>query len=107
VDTRAKRAAHNESLFRQVNERVESLSGALDTLTLVCECADPSCIERLAGISRPEYEAVRAHPARFIVAPKHERREFEDVVEERTGYLVVQKFGEAGAVAAEEDPRSD
>src|SRR5262245_7326088 len=62
MDARAARAAENENLFRRINERVEALSERLETLTLVCECADPSCVERLAGVSTVESEAVRRHP---------------------------------------------
>jgi hypothetical protein len=102
VDTRARRAAQNESLFRRINERVEALSGGLDTLTLVCECADASCVERLSGIRRSVYETVRAHPDRFFVARHHEQREFERVVDEGLDYLIVQKTGEAGEVARSE-----
>ena len=107
MDARARRAAQNENLFRRINERVEALSRDLDTLTLVCECADPACVERLPGVPRADYEAVRGHPERFFVARGHERREFELVVQERPAYVVVEKIGDAGAVAADEDPRSD
>ena len=106
MEIRAQRAAQNESLFRRINERVEALSGDLDTLTLVCECADPSCVQRLGGVTREEYEAVRAHPERFLVARGHERLEFETVVTERSEYMVVEKRGDAGEVAREEDSRS-
>ena len=106
MTTSAQRAAENESLFRRINERVEVLSGDLDTLTLVCECADPACVERLAGVSRAQYEAVRSHPDRFFVARGHHRGQFETLVEERRGYVVVEKSGEAGEVASDEDPRS-
>ena len=106
MDTRAKRAAQNESLFRRINERVEALSGDFDTLTLVCECADAACVERLPGVRRDEYEAVRAQPDRFFVARGHEESEFEAVVEQRRDYLIVAKHGEAGDVAIDEDPRS-
>jgi hypothetical protein len=105
VDARATRAAQNESLFRRINERVEALSGDFD-LTLVCECADPACVERLPGVRRDEYEEVRAHPDRFFVARGHERGEFEAVVEQRGDYSIVEKHGEAGDVAIDEDPRS-
>jgi len=107
VDARAKRAAQNESLFRRINERVEALSGDFDTLTLVCECADAACVERLPGVRRDEYEAVRGHGDRFFVARGHEQAEFETVVDERRDYLIVEKHGGAGEVAIDEDPRSD
>jgi hypothetical protein len=102
-DTRAQRAGQNEDLFRQINERVEELSPGLATLTLVCECADVACIERLHSVSRSEYESVRRHGDRFFVAKGHELDEYETVVEERPGYFVVEKHGDAGRVARELD----
>ena len=107
MDTRAERAAQNENLFRRINERVEVLSHGLDLLTLVCECADPSCVERIRGVPAAEYAAVREHPERFIVAAGHERREYESVVDERLAYVIVAKRGAAGDVARADDPRSD
>lgn len=105
MDLRAKRAADNEDLFRRVNERVAELSGSLETLTLVCECADTSCSERLVGIAPDEYQDVRAHGDRFFVASGHERPELETVVDAHRGYVVVEKQGEAGEVARRADPR--
>jgi hypothetical protein len=93
VDARAERAAENEDLFRRINERVEELSRGLDSLTLVCECADPSCVARLPDVPAAEYEEVRRHSDRFFVAPGHERAEFETVIDVRAGYLVVAKHG--------------
>jgi len=105
VDLRARRAAENEDLFRRVNERVAELGGSLETLTLVCECADTSCSERLTGITQQEYEHVREHGDRFFVARGHGRPDLETVVDEHDGYAVVEKQGEAGAAARETDPR--
>lgn len=104
MDLRAQRAAENENLFRRVNERVAELSGGLDELGLVCECADTACAERLT-VPIGEYEQVRAHGDRFFVAPGHERRDVETVVAEGERYLVVEKRGEAGEVARATDPR--
>jgi hypothetical protein len=53
-----------------------------------------------------EYERVRAHPRRFLVAPDHEIPEAEIVVESHEDYTVVEKRGEAGKVAEATDPRS-
>lgn len=105
MDLRAKRAAENEDLFRRVNERVAELSSSLETLTLVCECADTSCSERLAEVPPEEYQEVRAHGDRFFVATGHERPDIETVVDERRGYVVVEKQGEAGEAARRTDPR--
>jgi hypothetical protein len=107
VDIRAERAAENESLFRRINERVEELSGERKTLALVCECADGTCVDRLAGVPREEYEAVRAHPDRFIVARGHERLDIERIVQQRGAYLVVEKQGKAAEIVRADDPRSE
>jgi hypothetical protein len=109
-DEQARRVGLNESLFRQVNEQIGSLNqgfGAdFPTLTVICECADGDCTDRIViGVS--EYEQVRAHPRRYIVVPGHELPEFESVVCSEEGYDVVQKrAGEAARLAEETDPRS-
>jgi hypothetical protein len=101
------RAARNEALFREVNEQVRSLaegseaSGAAD---FVCECSQDSCTERV-HVPLSIYEAVRAHPRRFIVLPGHDN-DFERIVEESDGFLVVEKEGTAGRVAERSDPRA-
>jgi len=110
TDDQARRVGLNESIFRQVNERIETLNrhfgGEPRTMTVVCECADGECTDRLE-IRVPEYEEVRADPRRYIVLPGHELPEFESVVESRGGYDVVEKRdGTAAAVAQETDPRS-
>lgn len=105
MDLRGQRAAENENLFRRVNERVEELSSDLEALTLVCECADTSCAERLVDVPMVEYEGVRAHGDRFFVAPGHEQRDVESIVSVSRRYLVVEKRGEAGEIARETDPR--
>lgn len=107
MDVRAQRAAQNENLFRRINERVEALSSGLDSLTLVCECADVSCVERLTGLRQSKYEEVRRHSDRFVIAPGHERPDVESVLEQGPGYLVVAKRGEAAEVARDDDPRTD
>jgi hypothetical protein len=109
-DEQARRVGLNESIFREVNEQIESLNrdqrtdGA--TMTVICECADGECAERLE-ISLSEYEKVRADPRRYVVVPGHQLPEFESVVESRDGYDVVEKReGPAADLAEETDPRS-
>lgn len=87
---RAQRAAENERLFRRINERLEELATD-DSLTLVCECADVACVERIPDVPLAEYQAVRRHSDRFFVLRGHEQRDVEQVVDERAGYLVVAK----------------
>jgi hypothetical protein len=40
--------AKTESLFRDVNERIATAAGQFgsDDAEFVCECADPTCVER-------------------------------------------------------------
>ena len=103
-----RRVGINENLLREVNERIEELGEQLDVseAEFFCECADRSCAVRLK-VSIARYEAVRAHPDRFLVVTGHELARFERVVEDHGRYVVVEKQGEAGEVAEETDPRSD
>src|SRR5215212_1637985 len=47
------RAARNQSLFRAVNEQMRGLDQVFatvtETFTIACECADTSCLEKLAA----------------------------------------------------------
>jgi hypothetical protein len=109
-EEQARRVGLNESIFREVNEQIESLNrdfGTEDrTMTAICECASGDCTERLE-ISVSEYEAVRADPRRFVIVSGHAVPEFEAVVERREGYEVVEKeAGPAAELAEETDPRS-
>lgn len=93
-------------MLRQVNERVEELADGLDLPPeFVCECGRPDCDARLS-VPVEAYERVRAHGRRFVVAIGHERPEVEKVIDQGNGFLVIEKTGEAGEVAEEEDPRA-
>lgn len=101
------RIARNEAVFREINEGIRRgrWPGEEDSISgFRCECASLGCTQMLP-LSFREYERVRQHPRRFIVAPGHERLEVEAVVERQTSYLVVQKLGRAGEVAEASDPR--
>lgn len=104
----ARRAAENESIFRDANERVEERLGELTVedgrSPFLCECEDLRCRQMLR-LSREEYEAVRARPNRFVVTPGHLVTHAQ-IVSDGDRYRVVEKTGEAGAVAADLDPRS-
>ena len=101
------RAARNEALFRELNERVEGFAGAVDLgrIRFVCECGELVCLERVE-LTRAAYEDVRSDPTRFVVAPGHENPEIERVVARGEGYLVVEKVEHAAQVATEHDPRA-
>lgn len=102
------RAARNEALFRRVNERVEEVNKAFESILgdadFFCECADIDCMEKIRMTLR-DYEALRDVSMHFAVKPGHELPERERVVAERTGYVVVEKMGRAGERADELDPR--
>ena len=101
-----RRVASNEAVFREVNESIASgrWPGDEAAVAFRCECAQLGC-DVLINLPVLEYERVRAHPRRFIVAAGHQAPEVETVVEAFAGYLVVQKRGEGGRVAEESDPR--
>jgi hypothetical protein len=111
VDPDQERRARNEALFREVNERVEEVSSRLsydgdaDSTGFVCECSREDCTD-LVEITYAKYEAVRSDPRRFLIRPGHEDLKVDRVVETFPGFLVVEKFGEAGEMAIDRDPRS-
>src|SRR5215207_11141975 len=90
--------ARTQAIFRDVNERVREINATFSELVplgdWVCECADHGCAERIA-LTPAEYEAVRAHPRRFLVAPTstHVVPELEDIVDLNDRYWVVEKKG--------------
>jgi hypothetical protein len=49
---------------------------------------------------------VRNNPQRFLVLPGHEDGDIAHVVERHSSYLVVEKEGEAGEIAREQDART-
>jgi len=102
------RAARNEALFREVNERVEELHDHLESggaAEFVCECGNEMCTQRLA-VPFETYERVRSSSVLFLVAPGHERSGIEAVVERLEGFLIVKKDDPAaGQIADESDPR--
>ena len=108
-DSQQERAARNESLFREVNERIGSTATKLSPMftEFVCECADDSCFEHVS-LTTEEYSSVRRMgPVFFIVRPGHEAAEIERVVGgEADRYEIVEKQDVAGEVATELDPRS-
>ncbi len=101
------RLGANEAVFRKINEGIErgQWPGEEDApVGFRCECAQLGCTE-LIELTVREYEQVREDARRFIVLPGHELLEAEVVIENRPGYLVVQKIDQAGETAIETDPR--
>jgi hypothetical protein len=106
-DARDERLAHNEVIFRTVNERIQQQAlafGGLDTYEFICECATTACLERVPLTIR-DYDRIRGEGATFVVVPGHVYDEIELVVERQPAYWVVRKDGAAGVVAEFADPR--
>jgi hypothetical protein len=107
-DELEQRIAGNEAVFRQVNEalRAGQWPGEEETpIAFRCECGQLGC-SRLIELKLADYEQVRAHARRFLVARDHEIPAVETVVEDCGGYVVVEKTGDAGRLAEATDPRS-
>ena len=108
-DLRARRSAENQVRFREVNERIAELSGALEpsmpTVGWTCECSRLDCAEHVE-MAITQYEAVRAEPRLFLVAPGHDEPGVERVVSRAEGYWIVVKVGAGAEVAEQLDPRA-
>jgi hypothetical protein len=107
VDERSARLAANEAVFRAGNELIgKATRGLSDRTEFLCECGDPHCFRRVE-LSAEEYEAVRSHPARFLVVPGHEDLTAgEVVVEERGQWTVVEKRGGEREIVERSNPRA-
>jgi hypothetical protein len=110
IEQRQRRAAENQSLFREVNERIEHILDRFELtegsmLDFMCECAHEECSERLE-MTHAEYEAMRRVPTHFAVKAGHEIPDVEATVQTNDRYVVVAKFGAAGQEAINLDPRS-
>lgn len=99
------RAAKNESLFREVNERLSELRPPSSGIDCVCECAREDCTEQLR-LTVQQYETVRSVPSQFALKPEHVIADVELVVRDGDGYVVVEKIGAGRAVAEHFDPRA-
>jgi hypothetical protein len=106
-EDRTERAGRNQTLLREVNERLEGLAEAFQHVTesssFACECADLRCTAMI-DLRLSEYEALRSHPNQFVVLPGHVYSDVEKVVAEYDRYVIVSKLG-VGAEIAEETYR--
>jgi hypothetical protein len=111
VEPRAQRQAVNESLMREVNERVADLDrnaagkwGNLGGLfEFVCECSRPECDQHVR-MTLAEYDQVRSQDDRFALVPGHETDTIERIVVRRDRYVVVDKADSLEPYVAD-DPR--
>jgi hypothetical protein len=109
VGKREERVARNETLFREVNERIKTVNLALATVEetdFLCECGDESCMKPIS-LTLNEYEAVRSDPTQFVVVTGHVVPDIEQVVVSKERYDVVAKTDpDAVKIVEAEDPRS-
>jgi hypothetical protein len=106
-DTRAREIGRRQSLFREVNERIDELAATFDLtdeLPILCECGSTECSEQIV-LSETEYERVRRIPTHFAVLPGHDIPDVERIVEKNDRFVVVEKFGESAITAINLDPR--
>ena len=86
---------HVEGFFRAANdaiaERAREIAFAAP-VPFLCECADTSC-RRLVPVRLEEYEAVRAHPARFVTVPGHILSAESETVHENSDFAILDAGG--------------
>jgi hypothetical protein len=106
-DQHAREIGRHQSLFREVNERIEELAenfDLLDQVPILCECGTADCNERIV-LTQAEYDHLRRIPTHFAVLPGHDIPAVERVVEQNDRFVVVEKFGESAKAAIKLDPR--
>jgi len=105
----AERIARNEATFRDANERIHGAAVRHEMRAptpFVCECAEPRCTD-IIRLPLTEYERVRSEPTWFLCRDGHDAADADDaIVEQQNGWMIVEKRGRAGEVAAELDNRS-
>ena len=109
--TLAVAAARDQSMFREVNERLRDLNETFESITrdseFICECANRDCVEHVS-MTLAEYERIRSVPTHFLVVAddSHVFPDVEHVIDANGSHFVVEKVGDAGAAAIRLDPRS-
>jgi hypothetical protein len=105
-DAAAEKIARNNAAFRTANEeiaRTASDHGLGDgrKVPFLCECSDSRCSE-VIKLTLDEYDRVRSNGRWFAHARGHETAVPGAVrlVEQHGGYVLVEKLGEAGSLAA-------
>jgi hypothetical protein len=87
-EERKRRIGENEALFRDVNQMARRLDPVL--MTILCECGDAGCRDQLL-IAHDQYERVRNDSTLFILRPRHEADETEEVVSKHLEFWIVRK----------------
>jgi len=110
TQSREERIGLNEAVFRDINERIETLAETFDLgsqpVDLICECGDATCVQRI-HMTHAEFEELRSDSHQFAIYPGHEEPDVETVVARRKGYDIVTKGeGVARKIAERTDPRA-
>ena len=109
-ELREERIARNNATFRDANEHIGAAAGAygIDSpIPFICECADARC-SAIVRLTLEQYEEVRADSRHFLNVPGHQdgAEGAAEIVEERDGYVIVEKLGRAGDIVDALDERS-
>ena len=95
MSSREERLTRNETLFRNVNERIVEATDEWDgTYDLICECADVDCMS-VMRVHVEDYRRLRECSRRFAVLPGHEKLDIEEAVERHHNFLIVEKHVES------------
>jgi hypothetical protein len=103
--------ARLEAGLRQVNERIDDISGDADVrgwspdglVDYRCECGRAGC-QAWVRLTPEEYDRLRTQDDRFAVALEHETEGLEGVVERTDRFVVVDKLDQFEPLVAD-DPR--
>jgi hypothetical protein len=93
-ERRERRAAHNQALFRSVNEGIAALGDAFNDHSphghWMCECCRTDCTEFIE-MTLAEYQALRADSERYAIVAdaRHVDPEAEDVVRHDARYWTI------------------
>jgi hypothetical protein len=104
------RIAKNDAAFREANENIRDVADeqglTVPPVPFICECGDLTCT-KVVRMTLDAYGHVRSNDRWFLIAERHEAAQDSAVlVEQRDGYLIVEKTGHAGEVAERLAPDS-
>jgi hypothetical protein len=85
------RFARNQTLFREVNERIGTIAADNGVVEFLCECSNTECTDTIV-LNLSEYERVRSNATWFVIKQDHDIRQVERVISRHDGYAVVEKL---------------
>jgi hypothetical protein len=105
LDAQRQSVAKQQSVYREVNERIANLAADETSAAFVCECSQDDCNERVP-LTLEEYEHIRSRPNQFVVCDGHQLSDVVDMVETNDRYFVVETLGAGAEIAEALDPRN-